>query len=146
MLHNYIYIITTMMVEAIHYTHMPLYNEKSQVINTAIIEITETISRHDEKLDVLEQYMANYIVYIQDYQLGKIDFATLLQKLQPLQRIPNPENNKNIDAFNIAATIINSLQYSPHHEPILHTQCLRIQELLNPEHIPLIVETLTCWN
>lgn len=134
------------MIEAIRYEHVPLYNEKSQVINTAILEITETISRQDEKLDILEQYIAYYLPCIQDYQAGMIDFTTLLQKLQPLQRIPNPENNKNIDAFNIAATIINSLQYSPHHEPILHKQCLRIQELLDSEQMPLVVETLTCWN
>jgi hypothetical protein len=134
------------MVEAIQYTHMPLYSEKLHVINTAMIEITETISRQDEKLDILEQYIAHYLPSIQDYQAGTIDFTTLLQQLQPLQLIPNPENNKNIDAFNIAATIINSLHYTPHHEPILQQQCLRIQKLLHPEQMPLIVDTLQCWS
>lgn len=134
------------MVEAIQYTHMPLYNEKSQVINTAIIEITEIISRQDEKLDILEHYTSQYLSDIKWYESGVIDFATLLQKLQPLQLIPNPDCSKNIDEFNTIVSIINSLNYSPNHEQILKIQCIRIQELFNTEQMPLIVETLECWN
>lgn len=134
------------MVEAIRYEHMPLYNEKSLVINTAIMEITETISHQDEKLDVLEQYTSQYMQDIRHYESGKINFTSLLQKLQPLQAIPNPDYNKNIDEFNTIVSIINSLNYSPHHEQILRKQCLRIQELLDPEQMPLLVEKLECWS
>ncbi len=133
------------MVEAIRYEHMPLYTEKL-IIQTAIAELIDTISRQDEKLDVLEQYSSQYLEHIKLYTSGSIDFVNILQKLQPLQSIPNPDYNKNIDEFNTIASIINWLNYSPHHEKILKIQCIRMQELLDPERMPLVIEKLECWN
>lgn len=132
------------MVEAIRYTYIPLENEKAQVIQTAIMELTDTIARQDEKLDVLEQYTSQYLEYIREYEAGRIAFSDLLQKLQPLQTIPNPDYHKNIDEFNSIVSIINALNYSPHHEPILKKQCLRLQELLHPEKA-LLTQNLDYW-
>jgi len=134
------------MVEAIRYEHMPLYTEKLSIETAVIAELIETISRQDEKLDVLVQYTSEYLDYIRLYTSGSMDFVTILQKLQPLQTIPNHEQHKNIDEFNTIVSIINSLHYTPHHETILHTQCLRLQELLDPKQMPLVIETLQCWN
>jgi len=133
------------MVEAIRYEHMPLYTEKL-IIQAAVAELIDTISHQDKKLNLLEQYTSEYLGYIKSYQSGALDFTNLLQKLQPLQAIPNHDHNKNIDEFNAIVVIINALNHSPHHEPVLKEQCLRIQEILDPEHMPLVIETLKCWN
>lgn len=133
-----------MAVEAIRYTYMPLEDEKSQVIHTAVMEIIHTVDRQEEKLDILEQYTSQYLEYIREYESGRIAFSDLLQKLQPLQTIPNPEQNKNIDRFNTIVSIINALNYSPHHELILKNQCTHLQELLEPEK-SLLMENLDCW-
>jgi len=82
--------------------------------------------------------------YIKAYEADTIKFSDLLQKLQPLQTLPNPEHNKNIDAFNTIVSIINALNYSEQHEPILKTQCLRLQELLYPQQAALL-ENLDYW-
>ena len=140
----FIFLLLWIMVEAIRYTYIPLENEKAQVIQTAIMELTDTIARQDEKLDVLEQYTVHYLEYIKTYESGYIDFSELLQKLQPLQTIPNPDYHKNIDEFNSIVSIINALNYSPHHEPILKKQCLRLQELLHPTK-SLLAENLDYW-
>jgi|GEM_PF-2046846 len=133
------------MVEAIRYTHMPLENEKTQVIHTAVMELTDTIMRQDQRLDIIEDYLSQHLDHINQYQSGSIDFVSLLQKLQPLQTIPNPDNNKNIDTFNTIVLIINALNYSPHHESILQTQCTRLQELLKSNHMSFVIEELVCW-
>lgn len=133
-----------MAVEAIRYTYVPLANEKEQVIHTAIMEIIHTVDRQEEKLDVLEQYTSQYLTYIKAYESGDMDGSELLQKLQPLQIIPNPEHNKNIDACNTIVSIINALTYSPQHEPILKDQCLRLQKLLDPQK-SLLIDNLDYW-
>ena len=104
------------MVEAILYTQAPLDSEKNHVIGRAVDELCKTIERQDEKIDIIEHYIRQHLDHIKTYEANIIDFGMLLQRIQPLQTIPNNENNPNIEKLNSMITIINGLRDTTQHE------------------------------
>lgn len=126
------------MVEAILYTQAPLDSEKNHVIGRAVDELCKTIERQDEKIDVIEHYIHQHLDQIKTYEANIIDFGMLLQRIQPLQTIPNNENNPNIEKLNSMITIINGLRDTTQHEIVFRWLCQNMQELIHPERMSLL--------
>ena len=114
-------------------------------MQTVLFELQYTFSRQQQKLDVIDTYRDTYLHDIWLYESGILAFGDVLQRLQPLETIPDTgAQNDTLVQFNAIVSQINALRNIQAHKLVFRKLCLRMQELLHPEKIGLL-EQISMW-
>lgn len=134
-----------MAVEAITYTQTPMKLEKAYIMQAVLFELQQTFLRQQQKLDVIDTYRDTYLQDIWLYESGLLSFGDVLQRLQPLEAIPDTgDKNGTLLQFNALVSQINALRNTGAHILVFRKLCLRLQKLLHPEKIGLL-EQIETW-